>query len=134
MAETDKTPKAKVELGTPAPAPKAQAEGGAQGKAADGAAAGSAGDKGAAGPGVAGDAATGFSRVSAWVSKTFPGHENAFWGGVLGLVAAVVLLAFGILKTLILVVLVVVGIAVGQLVDGDPKLIKALQRLFSNNQ
>lgn len=125
MAESDKSPKPKVELGTPVPAPKTQAEGKEQGKAGNAA----SGDSGAAG-----SAAAGFSRVSAWVSKTFPGHENAFWGGVLGLVAAVVLLAFGILKTLIVVVLVVAGIAVGQLVDGDPKLIRALQRLFSNNQ
>lgn len=129
MAETDRTPKAKVELGTPAPAPKAQTDDGAKGKAGAGAAAGS----GTAGSG-ADPAAAGFSRVSAWVSKTFPGHENAFWGGVLGLLAAIVLLAFGIFKTLILVVLVVAGIAVGQLVDGDPKLIRALQRLFSNSQ
>ncbi|MEQ2637650.1 DUF2273 domain-containing protein [Paratractidigestivibacter faecalis] len=129
MAESDRTPKAKVELETPAPAPKAQADDGAKGKAGAGAAAGS----GTAGSGTD-PAAAGFSRVSAWVSKTFPGHENAFWGGVLGLLAAIVLLAFGIFKTLILVVLVVAGIAVGQLVDGDPKLIRALQRLFSNNQ
>ena len=125
MAESDKSPRAKVELGTPVPAPKTQTEGKEQGKVGNAA----SGDSGAAG-----SAAAGFSRVSAWVSKTFPGHENAFWGGVLGLVAAVVLLAFGILKTLIVVVLVVAGIAVGQLVDGDPKLIRALQRLFSNNQ
>lgn len=124
MAETNRTPRAKVELGTPAPAPKAQTDDGAKGKAGAGAAAGSGTDP----------AAAGFSHVSAWVSKTFPGHENAFWGGVLGLLAAIVLLAFGIFKTLILVVLVVAGIAVGQLVDGDPKLIRALQRLFSNNQ
>ena len=129
MAETDRTPKAKVELGTPAPAPKAQTDDGAKGKAGAGAAAGS----GTAGSGTD-PAAAGFSHVSAWVSKTFPGHENAFWGGVLGLLAAIVLLAFGIFKTLILLVLVVAGIAVGQLVDGDPKLIRALQRLFSNNQ
>lgn len=129
MAETDRTPKAKVELGTPAPAPKAQTDDGAKGKAGAGAAAGS----GTAGSGTD-PAAAGFSHVSAWVSKTFPGHENAFWGGVLGLLAAIVLLASGIFKTLILVVLVVAGIAVGQLVDGDPKLIRALQRLFSNNQ
>ena len=120
MAESDKSPRAKVELGTPVPAPKTQTEGKEQGKAGNAA----SGDSGAAG-----SAAAGFSRVSAWVGKTFPGHENAFWGGVFGLVAAVVLLAFGILKTLI-----VAGIAVGQLVDGDPKLIRALQRLFSNNQ
>lgn len=129
MAESDRTPKAKVELGTPVPAPKAQADDGAKGKVGAGAAAGS----GTAGSGTD-PAAAGFSRVSAWVSKTFPGHENAFWGGVLGLLAAIVLLAFGILKTLIVAVLVVAGIAVGQLVDGDPKLIRALQRLFSNNQ
>lgn len=122
MAESDKAPRAKVELGA---APEAAPATG-QGNAED------AGGKDGASP--AGSAQAGFSRVSAWVSKTFPGHENAFWGGVFGLVAAVVLLAFGILKTLIVVVLVVAGIAVGQLVDGDPKLIRALQRLFSNNQ
>ena len=125
MAESDKSPKPKVELGTPVPAPKTQTEGKEQGKAGNAA----SGDSGAAG-----SAQAGFTRVSAWVSKTLPGHETAFWGGVFGLVAAVVLLAFGILKTLIVVVLVVAGIAVGQLVDGDPKLIRALQRLFSNNQ
>ena len=125
MAESDKSPKPKVELGTPVPAPKTQTEGKEQGKAGNAASGGS---------GAAGSTAAGFSRVSAWVSETFPGHENAFWGGVFGLVAAVVLLAFGILKTLIVAVLVVAGIAVGQLVGGDPKLIRALQRLFSNNQ
>lgn len=125
MAESDKSPKPKVELGTPVPAPKTQTEGKEQGKAGNAA----SGDSGAAG-----SAAAGFSRVFAWVGKTFPGHENAFWGGVFGLVAAVVLLAFGILKTLVVAVLVVAGIAVGQLADGDPKLIRALQRLFSNNQ
>ena len=78
MAESDKSPRAKVELGTPVPAPKTQTEGKEQGKAGNAA----SGDSGAAG-----SAAAGFSRVSAWVGKTFPGHENAFWGGVFGLVA-----------------------------------------------
>lgn len=131
MAESDKSPKPKVELGAAPEAAPARGRGNA----------GDAGDKDGAAKGPqpsgassAGSAQAGFSRVSAWVGKTFPGHENAFWGGVFGLVAAVVLLAFGILKTLIVAVLVVAGIAVGQLVDGDPKLIRALQRLFSNNQ
>lgn len=130
MAESDKSPKPKVELGAvPEPAlAKGQGNAGdAGGK--DGAAKGSQ----PSGASSAGSAQAGFSRVSAWVGKTFPGHENAFWGGVFGLVAAVVLLAFGILKTLVVAVLVVAGIAVGQLADGDPKLIRALQRLFSNN-
>lgn len=131
MAESDKSPKPKVELG--AASEPALAKG--QGNAGD-----AGGKDGAAkgpqpsGASSAGSTQAGFSRVSAWVGKTFPGHENAFWGGVFGLVAAVVLLAFGILKTLVVAVLVVAGIAVGQLADGDPKLIRALQRLFSNNQ
>lgn len=131
MAESDKSPKPKVELGAAPEAAPVRGRGNA----------GDAGGKGGAAKGSqpsdassAGSAQAGFSRVSAWVGKTFPGHENAFWGGVFGLVAAVVLLAFGILKTLIVAVLVVAGIAVGQLADGDPKLIRALQRLFSNNQ
>ena len=131
MAESDKSPKPKVELGAaPEAAPAAGRGNAGDAGGKDGAAKGSQ----SSGASSAGSAQAGFSRVSAWVSKTFPGHENAFWGGVLGLVAAVVLLAFGILKTLIVAVLVVAGIAVGQLVDGDPKLIRALQRLFSNNQ
>lgn len=131
MAESDKSPKPKVELGA---APKATPATG-RGNAGDaGGKDGTAKGSQPSDASSAGSAAAGFSRVSAWVGKTFPGHENAFWGGVFGLVAAVVLLAFGILKTLVVAVLVVAGIAVGQLADGDPKLIRALQRLFSNNQ
>lgn len=131
MAESDKSPKPKVELGAApeaAPATGRGNVGDAGGK--DGAAKGPQPSDASS----AGSAQAGFSRVFSWVGKTFPGHENAFWGGVFGLVAAVVLLAFGILKTLVVAVLVVAGIAVGQLADGDPKLIRALQRLFSNNQ
>lgn len=131
MAESDKSPKPKVELGAAPEAAPVRGRGNAgDAGGKDGAAKGSQ----PSGASSAGSAQAGFSRVSAWVGKTFPGHENAFWGGVFGLVAAVVLLAFGILKTLIVAVLVVAGIAVGQLADGDPKLIRALQRLFSNNQ
>ena len=105
MADSDKTPRPKVELDGPDQSREAS-----QKKAADT----------TQGVGPA-DAAAGFARVS-------------FWGGVCGLLVALVLLTLGILKTAILVVLVVAGIAVGQLVDGDPKLIRALQRIFSNNQ
>lgn len=76
----------------------------------------------------------GASRVSAWVSRTFPGHENAFWGGVCGLVCALVFFAIGFWHTVLIGVLVLVGVAVGQLLDGDPRLIDALRRLFSRNQ
>lgn len=129
MAESEKSPKPKVELGM------GPADASAAGQKAAGAQGGTGKATCGQGPAPSGaPEATGFAHVSAWVSKTFPGHENAFWGGVLGLLAAVALLAFGILKTLIVVVLVVAGVALGQFVDGDPKLIRTLQRLFSNNQ
>ena len=35
------------------------------------------------------------SRLSAWVRRTFPGQEKAFWGAIIGLVAAIVFLAVG---------------------------------------
>ena len=129
MADSDKTPRPKVELGGLVQA----GEGSGQRSAGQSGTKQQAAD---ATPGAAtsAGAAAGFAKVSAWVSRTFPGHENAFWGGVCGLLVALVLLTLGILKTVILVVLIVAGVAVGQLVDGDPKLIRALQRIFSNNQ
>lgn len=71
------------------------------------------------------------SRVRSWVGATFPGNENAFWGGVAGLVAALVLIAIGPWYAFVIAVLVLAGVAVGQLADGDPKIINALRRLFS---
>ncbi len=77
---------------------------------------------------------TGASRVSAWVRRTFPGHENAFWGGVCGLVVALVFFAIGFWRTVLIGALILVGVAVGQLLDGNPSLIDVLRRLFSRNQ
>ena len=75
--------------------------------------------------------AHGIGAVTAWVSRTFPGNENAFWGGLVGLLAALVLIAIGPWYTIVIAVLVVAGVAVGQLADGDPKIVNALRRLFS---
>jgi uncharacterized membrane protein len=60
------------------------------------------------------------------------GHEHAFLGGVIGLVIAVLIFIVGIAKTLAITVFVVAGIAVGQLLDGDPKIINALRALFES--
>ena len=117
MSDESKTPKAKVEVG---------------------------GEKDesivAAGPKPASDAAVADGaqpaqearqRVTSWVSRTFPGHEKAFWGGVCGLLVALVLFAIGLWRTIVVVVLVGIGVAVGQMAEGDPKLIRALQKFFS---
>ncbi len=76
---------------------------------------------------------SGVDKVSAWVSRTFPGHENAFLGGVCGLVAAIVMAAIGFWRTLLLVVLVLIGVAIGQQADGDPKILRALGKLFRDH-
>ena len=57
--------------------------------------------------------------VSGWVSRTFPGHENAFWGGVF--------------RALAVAALVFIGVALGQVADGDPKIINLIRRFFTSN-
>ena len=82
----------------------------------------------------AGDAVRhGVNCVSAWVSRTFPGHEKAFWGGVIGLLVALVFFAIGFWRTLVIAVLVVAGVAAGQVLDGDPKIVNALRHIFVRN-
>jgi len=74
------------------------------------------------------------SKVSAWVSRTLPGHENAFVGGVLGLVAAILVFCVGALNTILIVVLVMVGVSLGQILDGDPKIVNAVIKFFSDRR
>ncbi|WP_082667208.1 DUF2273 domain-containing protein [Tractidigestivibacter scatoligenes] len=83
----------------------------------------------AAGDGVA-DSQNGVGKASAWVSRTFPGHENAFLGGVCGFLVAIVMAAIGFWRTLLLVILVLIGVAIGQQADGDPKILRTLGKLF----
>lgn len=82
-----------------------------------------------------GDAArSGVSRLRGWVARSFPGHEHAFWGGVCGLLAAVLFFVLGLWRALVVVVLVTLGVAVGQSIDGDARIVRTLRRLFSRNQ
>ncbi len=74
------------------------------------------------------------NRASAWVSRTFPGHENAFLGGVCGLIVAIVMAAIGFWRTLLLVLLVLIGVAIGQQADGDPKILRALGKIFRDHE
>ena len=74
------------------------------------------------------------NRASAWVSRTFPGHENAFLGGVCGLIVAIVMAAIGFWRTLLMVLLVLIGVAIGQQADGDPKILRALGKIFRDHE
>ena len=71
-----------------------------------------------------------FARASHWLDETFPNSRNAVLGGVTGLVVALLLFTIGVLKTLIIAILVVVGIACGQYLDGEPKIVRFIQNLM----
>lgn len=71
-----------------------------------------------------------FARASRWLDETFPNGRNAVLGGVAGLVVALLLFAIGVLKTLVIAILVVVGVACGQYLDGDPKIVRFVQSLM----
>lgn len=72
--------------------------------------------------------------VTTWVHRTFPGHEHAFWGAVVALLVALLTFAIGFARMLFVCLLVIVGIAVGQILDGDPKIIRAIRELFSGDR
>lgn len=71
-----------------------------------------------------------FARASHWLDEAFPNSRNAVLGGVTGLVVALLLFTIGVLKTLAIAILVVVGIACGQYLDGDPKIVRFIQNLM----
>ena len=131
MAESDKSPKPKVELGA---APKATPATG-RGNAGDaGGKDGTAKGSQPSDASSAGSAAAGFSRVSAWVGKTFPGHENAVLFGFVGFLVAVLIFIIGFWRTLFIALVVVAFVAVGQCLDGDPKILRALKRALGDGR
>ena len=67
----------------------------------------------------------------AWVERHFPGRVNAVLGGMVGLVLALMVFAIGFWKTLFVALFVLVGVALGQYLDGDPKIIDFLRRIVS---
>lgn len=72
-------------------------------------------------------------RISSWVKNAFPGHENAVMFGLAGFVIAVLLFAIGFWRTLLITLFVVAGVAIGQMLDGNPKILRAIQRWLNRN-
>ena len=73
-------------------------------------------------------------KMSAWFKGAFPGHENAVLFGLIGLIVAILIFVVGIWRALIVSLFVVVGVAIGQVIDGDPKILRALQRALSDRR
>ena len=70
--------------------------------------------------------------IADWVKSTFPGHEKSFIGGLLGLVAALLFLSLGVGRALVVAFFVLVGVAVGQYLEGDPKILTAIRNWLAN--
>ncbi|WP_298579044.1 DUF2273 domain-containing protein [uncultured Olegusella sp.] len=68
--------------------------------------------------------------VVEWVHRSFPGHENAVYGGLIGLALAILFLIAGPWTTLEIAFFCIVGVAVGQLLDGDPRIIRTIRSFF----
>ena len=128
--EFNKAPRAKVEAEEPQASQTEKRDAARDANAAPGATGGAAAPEG----GSAEGAQSGVDKASAWVSRTFPGHENAFVGGVCGLLVAIVMAAIGFWRTLLLVLLVLIGVAIGQQADGDPKILRVLGKLFRDHE
>lgn len=89
-----------------------------------------AGEPAAGAPAQAAPNAPGaLERVCTWFAETFPNSRHAVLGGIAGLVVAIMLFTIGVLRTLVILVLVIVGVAAGQYLDGDPKLVRLFQSL-----
>lgn len=73
---------------------------------------------------------TSLNNAVTWFKRTFHGHEHTIIFGVLGFVAAIIYLFFDFFQSLVVVIFVLVGVALGQKVDGDPKIINFVKRLF----
>lgn len=69
-------------------------------------------------------------KIVLWVHQAFPGHEHAFYGGVIGLVVAILFILLDFWVTLEIVIFSVAGVAIGQLFDGNPRIIRAIRSLF----
>ena len=72
-------------------------------------------------------------KISKWLTETFPGHENAVMLGLAGFVCAVLLFAIGFWRTLLITLFVLVGVAAGQVLDGNPKILRAVKRWLNRN-
>ena len=70
------------------------------------------------------------SATTGWLSQNFPGHENAVFGGVCGLVIAIRVFVIGFWQALFLALCVTVGVAIGQYVDGNPTVVRFVRRFF----
>jgi uncharacterized membrane protein len=60
-----------------------------------------------------------------------PGHSNAVIFGVLGVVVALLIFWVGFFQALFVALMATAGVAFGQWLDGDPRIINAVKHLLA---
>lgn len=71
---------------------------------------------------------------SAWMTMNFPGHEHAVLGGFAGLLVALLVFGIGAARTAFMLAMITIGVAYGQHLDGDARIVRALRRPFEKKQ
>lgn len=61
-------------------------------------------------------------------------HPHATLYGLIGFVVAVLILVIGLWDTIVIAVFVAIGVAIGQMVDGDNAIVNFFSRLFSKHR
>ena len=69
-------------------------------------------------------------RAADWLNEWFPGHGNTVLFGILGLALAMLVFKIGIWRSIVVTVLVICGVAFGQYLDGDPKILRFIRDLL----
>ncbi|MDO5708626.1 MAG: DUF2273 domain-containing protein [Coriobacteriales bacterium] len=72
--------------------------------------------------------------LNPWLSSQFPGREHAVIGGVCGLLFAIAVLYVGVYRTVFVCACMAVGSIIGLWLDGDERLVKAVQALRGKNK
>lgn len=69
--------------------------------------------------------------ATAWFNGVAPGHGNAIFFGLVGLIVAIVILSVGFFQALLIVILVLAGVSFGQWLEGKPTVFDAIKRLIN---
>lgn len=67
------------------------------------------------------------------LERLFPGHANEALFALVGLIVALLFLTFGFWRMMLVLLMIVAGIAFGQYLDGDPKIINKLKEIFQSS-
>lgn len=71
------------------------------------------------------------STATSWAEGLAPGHSNAVIFGVLGVLAALLIFWVGFFQALFVALMACAGVAFGQWLDGDPRIINAIKHLLA---